>query len=248
MGVINIKNIYLVFILFIVLSNTIFSDQYLIQDYTENIENKFVFDFSIEDIYETSIKYNFLLEESTIKTSNIDEIINYFEFDQPGFNISYQKPKYIKDEMFILKNSNGFTITIDEYIYLTLRNLYTGIFFQNDNLISSFTFKIDDFSESYYSLGVKLNNSWISLQISDEKRIFVNYKNLYLNLLPIFDKIYIRSDEYILKYDDEKEDLYVDSIFFEKNNDSFYFRIPIEENIFIVYSSYGPGITFRIKI
>lgn len=248
MGVIIIKKYFLVFFLIIIFFGSVFSNQYLIQDYTENIKNKFVFDFSIEDIYETSIKYNFLLDDSTITTSNIDEIINYFEFDQPGFNISYQKPKYIKDEMFTLKNSNGFTITIDEYIYLTLRNLYTGIYFQNENLISSFTFKIDNFIESYFSLGIKLNDSWISMQIGDEKRIFMNYKNLYLNLLPLFDKIYIRSDEYVLKYDDEKEDLYVDSIFFEKNKDSFYFRIPIKENIFLVYSSFGPGITFRIKI
>jgi hypothetical protein len=76
----------------------------------------------------------------------------------------------------------------------------------------------------------------------------MNYKNLYLNLYPLFDKIYIRSDDYILKYDDEKEELYVESIYFEKYDDVFYFRIPINENLFLVYSTYGPGISFRIKI
>lgn len=234
--------------MFFLFFTNIFSSQFLIQDYTENLKNKFVFDFSIEDIYKTSIKYNFLINEKDIKSSKIDETINYFEFDQPGFNISYQKPKYINDELFIMKNSNGFTITIDYYIYLTLRNLYTGIYFENNNFISSFVFKLDDFSESFYSIGYKQNPFWISLQLSNEKRVFLNYKNLYLNLYPLFDKIYIRSDEYTVKYDNEKNYLYVDSIFFEKNKDYFYFRIPINNNIFLVYSSYGPGITFRLNI
>jgi hypothetical protein len=129
-----------------------------------------------------------------------------------------------------------------------LKNLYAGIYFENNNLISSFTFKINDFIDSYYSIGYKFNDFWFSLQLGDDKRILMNYKNLYLNLYPLFDKIYIRSDDYILKYDDEKEELYVESIYFEKYDDVFYFRIPINENLFLVYSTYGPGISFRIKI
>jgi hypothetical protein len=226
----------------------LFSAQFLIQDYTENIKNKFLFNISIEDIYETSIKYNFSFDEKEIKTSEIDEIINYFEFDQPGFNISYQKPEYIKDEMFVFNNSSSFTITIDYYIYLTLKNLYTGIYFENNNIISSFTFKLDNFFDSYYSIGYKNEDFWLSLQIGAGKKLLLNYKNMYLNLYPMFDKIYIRSDNYILKYDDENQDLYVDSIYFEKNEDVFYFRIPFKQNLFFVYSTYGPGIAFRIKI
>jgi len=236
------------FIILLISISISFSEQFLIQDYTENLKSKFLFDFSIEDVYQTSIKYNFILDEKNFYTSEIDEVINYFEFDQPGFNISYQKPKYIKDEMFVYSNSSSFTITIDQYIYLTLKNLYAGIYFENNNLISSFTFKINDFIDSYYSIGYKFNDFWFSLQLGDDKRILMNYKNLYLNLYPLFDKIYIRSDDYILKYDDEKEELYVESIYFEKYDDVFYFRIPINENLFLVYSTYGPGISFRIKI
>jgi hypothetical protein len=126
--------------------------------------------------------------------------------------------------------------------------LYTGIYFENNNIISSFTFKLDNFFDSYYSIGYKNEDFWLSLQIGAGKKLLLNYKNMYLNLYPMFDKIYIRSDNYILKYDDENQDLYVDSIYFEKNEDVFYFRIPFKQNLFFVYSTYGPGIAFRIKI
>jgi hypothetical protein len=63
-----------------------------LSDFTQTLKNEFIFDLKFEDIYETKFNFDFESLEDEVRLSNVDNVINYFKFDQAGFEFSYRNP------------------------------------------------------------------------------------------------------------------------------------------------------------
>jgi hypothetical protein len=239
-------------LIFIIINTFVFTSTFkLTNDYGKYLNNRMDFDIEFEDLYDTSLNYNFKLKEREFETSNLIDIFNYFDFSQPGFKIHY---RFIDDkkDIFYVKNSfDSFHMIIDDYIILNMKDLYFGIYFNKEYFSTSFWFKVNDFYDSAYALTLKNKDLFgISLNFQNHDiKPYLFFKNIYLNFENFnLNEIIIMEKEFNIYYNIKTGNLNINSFYFEKHEDNFIIRFPINKNIFLSYSNDGIGISISIQI
>lgn len=244
----------IIFILFIVISILSFSNKnfnkiLLIQDYGKTFKYSFDFEFKLEDIYSASISYDFNFKNNTVETSKINDIIKYIEFSQPGFEITYRKLNTITSPDLFKKNFFGYTIIMDNYILLSLNDLYAGINFQKGLFHSSYWINIRDLKDSEVNLGINNNKMGIDLSLfNTNKKITFYYRGLYIIMLKDNYELYILNKDFNFHFNKKNNTLNINSKFFSITENKFTFRVPLIENIYLLYTNDGLGLSFYIKV
>jgi len=221
-----------------------------LSDFTQTLKNEFIFDLKFEDIYETKFNFDFESLENEVRLSNADNIINYFKFDQAGFEFSYRNPGNRNDPYFLTESSDSFTMVLDDYFVLTFNDLKIGIIFKESLFNMSFWTEVTDLSQSKVALTIAAPNKLgISLGFEDIMKYYFRAGDLLFSLDDnALDSVYILNQDFQLEYNASNQSLLVDSIYFDKNNENFYFRIPVTKNLLLTYSNLGIGVSFYIEL
>jgi hypothetical protein len=221
-----------------------------LNDFTPALKTELVFDLKLKDIYETNVHYDFEFANNYINVSDIDDIVNYFKLSQPGFEISYRNPDGRRDPYFLMANNSGFMMILDDYINLSFKGLEVGIVFSESFLTVSYWNKITDLSQS--KVGITLsapNGLGISFGFQEKLRYYFHVGDLLFSLRSkSLDSVYILNKDFRLEYNSQDGKLTVNSIFFDKNDKNFYFRIPLNKSLFLTFSNLGYGVTFYIDL
>jgi len=226
------------------------SNVLFLSDFTQTLKNEFIFDLKFEDIYETKFNFDFESLENEVRLSNADNIINYFKFDQAGFEFSYRNPGNRNDPYFLTESSDSFTMVLDDYFVLTFNDLKIGIIFKESLFNMSFWTEVTDLSQSKVALTIAAPNKLgISLGFEDIMKYYFRAGDLLFSLDDnALDSVYILNQDFQLEYNASTQSLLVDSIYFDKNNGNFYFRIPVTKNLLLTYSNLGIGVSFYIEL
>ncbi|KUK83234.1 MULTISPECIES: hypothetical protein [Petrotoga] len=221
-----------------------------LSDFAGTLKNEFIFDLKFADIYETKFNFDFESLEDEVRLSNVDNIINYFKFDQVGFEFSYRNPGNRNDPYFLIGNFNSFSMVLDDYFVLTFSDLEFGVIFEESLFNMSFWTKVTDLSQSKVGLTIANSNKLgISLGFEDIMKFYFRAGDLLFSLDDnAVDSVYILNQDFLLEYNSSTKSLLVDSIYFDKNDENFYFRIPVTKNLFLIYSNLGTGISFYIEL
>ncbi|BBE30874.1 hypothetical protein OSSY52_10150 [Tepiditoga spiralis] len=244
----------IIFILFTIIITLSFSNNnsnkiFLVQDYGKTFKYSFDFKFKLEDIYSASINYEFKFINNTVETSKINDIIKYVEFSQPGFEITYRKLNSITSPDFFKKNFFGYTIVMDNYILLSLNDLYAGINFQKGLFHTSYWINTQNFENSEINIGINNNEIGIDLNLFNiNKKITLYYKGLYITMLKDNYELYILNRDFNFYFNKKNNTLNINSKFFSINENKFNIRFPLIENIYLLYSNNGFGLSFYLKI
>jgi len=249
------KKFPLIFILIILIISTLDfasspSKVLFLSDFTQTMKNEFIFDLKLEDIYETKFNFDFESLENEVLLSDVDNIIKYFKFDQAGFEFSYRNPGSRNDPYFLEENFNSFSMVLDDYIVLTFNELKVGVIFKESFFSMSFWTKMTDLSQSKVALGVTAPNKLgVSLGFEDSMKYYFRAGDLLFSLNHnALDSVYIFNRDFLLEYNASTQSLLVDSIYFDKNEENFYFRMPITKNLFLTYSNLGVGVSFYVEL
>lgn len=222
----------------------------ILTDFTPTLKTEFIFDLKLKDIYEAKVHYDFEFANDYIDVSDIGDIVNYFNLSQPGFEISYRNPNGRKDPFFLIENNSGFMMILDDYINISFNGLDIGIIFREDFLTVSYWNNLMDFSQS--KVGITLtapNGLGISFGFQDKLQYFFHAGDLLFSLNnKSLDSVYILNKDFRLEYNSASGKLTVNSVFFDKNDKNFYFRVPINKSLFLTYSNLGIGITFYVNL
>lgn len=223
---------------------------YLISDFNPSFKNKLIFDLKLEDVYESKLNFDFAILPNKVLFSEVEDIVKYFSFDQAGFEFSYRNPAERNDPYFLINNYNGFTMILDDFLVMTFDEPTFGIVFQEGFLGASFWAKISDISNSRFSLSLSSSNKLgFSLGFYQELEYYFKVGDLLFSLNnKALESVYFFNSEYSLEYHADTGLLIVNSIFFEKNKENFYFRVPINKNLFVTYSNLGLGISLYLNI
>jgi hypothetical protein len=242
------KKFFIVF--FVIISINLFSTRFLIQDYSSFYGNKFYFDFDLDAVYNSRLTYNFDLRENTIETSKNEDIFVYFNFFLPDFSISYRNINRIKTKTFVEKNFNGFVLFLDEYIFVSLTDLYIGVIFDTQNFDASYFVDIKDLSKSIVNFSLKNNLFSLSFEFSENKiSPFFSFGNIFFSIGKNgLGKVYFLSEEFYLYFDKNTDKFLVNSLYFDYKDDSFRFRLPVTNNLFFLYTNLGLGISFFLPL
>ncbi|MDY6894566.1 MAG: hypothetical protein SVO01_03985 [Thermotogota bacterium] len=214
------------------------------------MKNEFIFDLKFEDIYETKFTFDFEFLEDEVRLMNADNIINYFKFDQAGFEFSYRNPGNRNDPYFLTESFDSFTMVLDDYFVLTFNDLKIGIIFKESLFNMSFWTEVTNLSQSKVALTIAAPNKLgISLGFEDIMKYYFRAGDLLFSLDDnALDSVYILNQDFQLEYNASTQSLLVDSIYFDKNEENFYFRIPVTKNLFVTYSNLGIGVSFYIEL
>lgn len=221
-----------------------------LSDFTQTLKNEFIFDLKFEDIYETKFNFDFESLEDEVRLSNVDNVINYFKFDQAGFEFSYRNPGNRNDPYFLTESFDSFSMVLDDYFVLTFNDLKIGVIFKESLFNMSFWTKVTDLSQSKIALTLAIPNKLgISLGFEDIMKYYFRAGDLLFSLDDnALDSVYILNQDFLLEYNSSTKSLLVDSIYFDKNDENFYFRIPVTRNLFLTYSNLGIGVSFYIEL
>ncbi|PNS00071.1 hypothetical protein X928_05790 [Petrotoga miotherma DSM 10691] len=219
-------------------------------DFTQTLKNEFTFELKFEDIYETKFNFDFESLEDEVRLSNVDNVINYFKFDQAGFEFSYRNPGNRSDPYFLTENFDSFSMVLDDYFVLTFNDLKIGVIFKESLFNMSFWTEVIDLSQSKVALTIETpNDLGISLGFEDIMKYYFRAGDLLFSLDDnALDSVYILNQDFLLEYNASTQSLLVDSIYFDKNDENFYFRIPATKNLFLTYSNLGIGVSFYIEL
>ncbi len=127
-------------------------------DFTQTLKNEFTFELKFEDIYETKFNFDFESLEDEVRLSNVDNVINYFKFDQAGFEFSYRNPGNRSDPYFLTENFDSFSMVLDDYFVLTFNDLKIGVIFKESLFNMSFWTEVIDLSQSKVALTIETPN------------------------------------------------------------------------------------------
>lgn len=245
-------NTLIIFIFFIVGSISFSSsgEISILTDFTPILKNEFIFDLKLKDIYEGNIHFDFELGEDYISVSEINEIVNYFKLYQPGFEISYRNPMDRKDPYFLVENNSGFMMILDDFVNLSFNGLNFGIVFTESFLTISYWNKLIDLSQSKVGITLSFpNNFGITFGFEEKLKYYFKAGDLLFSLNKrSLDSVYILNKDFRLEYHAENGKLIVNSIFFDKNEKNFYFRIPLNKSLYLTYSNLGFGVTFYFDL
>jgi len=221
-----------------------------LSDFTQTLKNEFIFDLKFEDIYETKFTFDFEFLEDEVRLMNADNIINYFKFDQAGFEFSYRNPGNRNDPYFLTESFDSFSMVLDDYFVLTFNDLKIGIIFKESLFNMSFWTEVTNLSQSKVALTIAAPNKLgISLGFEDIMKYYFRAGDLLFSLDDnALDSVYILNQDFQLEYNASTQSLLVDSIYFDKNEENFYFRIPVTKNLFVTYSNLGIGVSFYIEL
>ncbi|POZ92828.1 hypothetical protein [Petrotoga halophila] len=221
-----------------------------LSDFTQTLKNEFIFDLKFEDIYETKFNFDFESLEDEVRLSNVDNVINYFKFDQAGFEFSYRNPGNRNDPYFLTESFDSFSMVLDDYFVLTFNDLKIGVIFKESLFNMSFWTKVTDLSQSKIALTLAIPNKLgISLGFEDIMKYYFRAGDLLFSLdNNALDSVYILNQDFLLEYNSSTKSLLIDSIYFDKNEENFYFRIPVTRNLFLTYSNLGIGVSFYIEL
>ncbi|PNS00977.1 hypothetical protein X927_01920 [Petrotoga mexicana DSM 14811] len=221
-----------------------------LSDFTQTLKNEFIFDLKFEDIYETKFNFDFESLEDEVRLSNVDNVINYFKFDQAGFEFSYRNPGNRNDPYFLTESFDSFSMVLDDYFVLTFNDLKIGVIFKESLFNMSFWTKVTDLSQSKIALTLAIPNKLgISLGFEDLMKYYFRAGDLLFSLdNNALDSVYILNQDFLLEYNSSTKSLLIDSIYFDKNEENFYFRIPVTRNLFLTYSNLGIGVSFYIEL
>lgn len=243
--------IRLIIILIISINSLVFSERYLIQDYSGTLNNKFAFNFSLDNVYESKITYNFEINQSRISPSKPEDIFVYFNFYLPDFSITYRYTDKIKNKTYIEKTFDSFILELDNYILLSLKDLYIGVSYVSEYIDAAFWVELFDLKNSLVDLTLKpINNMGLSFNFEENGITpFYFIDNMYFSLKDnSLNKVYFLYKKFYLKYDRENNDLRINSLFFDLIDNKFKFRFPISDYLFFLYTDLGIGISLMLPI
>ena len=218
----------------------------LLEDFTPILKNEITFKLTLEDIYQADISYYFEISNENIYFSNYDQIVNYFKFYQPGFEISYRNPEDRIDPYFLIENFDGFTMSLDNFMNFSFKNLNLGIIFDKSFFSMSYWTQLTDLSNSKVAMTFNTPKN-LGISIGFEEKVKYYFKAgdlLFSTNKNHIDSVYILNKDFRLKYESDTGKLTIDSLYFEKNENNFYFRIPLNKNLFFTFSNLGLGISF----
>jgi hypothetical protein len=141
-------------------------------------------------------------------------------------------------------------MVLDDYFVLTFNDLKIGVIFKESLFNMSFWTKVTDLSQSKIALTLAIPNKLgISLGFEDIMKYYFRTGDLFFSLDDnVLDSVYILNQDFLLEYNSSTKSLLVDSIYFDKNDENFYFRIPVTRNLFLTYSNLGIGVSFYIEL
>ncbi|HNV05158.1 MAG TPA: hypothetical protein PKH64_03460 [Petrotogaceae bacterium] len=244
------KNVFLICILLCSLS-FFGRESSIIADYKNSLQINFNFNFDLPDVYSGGLFYFIEFQNEKIKVSDIDQVINYIDFSQPGFEITYRYPKEIRSPTFIKTNYEFFSVNADNFLNLSLKELFFGINFSDKLLKSSYWIKFTDIQTSEFNIGIDNNSLGLYLNIGQNGvRPFFNLgKNIFFSVHDFFlDDLYIMTEEVIFRYSKSSGKLLINSLYFNYSNNIFSYRIPINDKLMFVISDLGFGISFILKV
>lgn len=257
----KMKMLLLLFGIFniIIFSNNVFFT------YTNNGEFKidYNFDFEAADLYVANISFFVSMNatsNSYIKVSNIDEVLNYLIFKQPGFSINYKyKRRDFNDPVYFYGSYQSFVISMENVYFnypvsYIVSNGMVGINLKND--FSNFFYWINlyDFSETslgfYYGNEMKIGVFVETIDKKNDCGIFVVFSNngiIAISQNKFFVEILNR--DISLFFDFENRNDYIRSFYYKNKKNKFEFSLPIiKNNLYLVINSdKSYGIKFNIN-
>lgn len=239
------------FLLYLLVSVTIFfGKNYITQDFSGIINNRFNFEFTLEDVYNAKINYSVSLLKNDIKVSGINDIIGYIDFSQPGFEITYRKTHKLKDAYFFTSNFDNFNVNIDDFILINLKDINVAVYSQNDDFYFTYWINIFDIKDSRYIFGYDTDKISFSLELGSNGRyIYAGNRNFMVKFKTVNKfKIFSYNKNYSFVVDTETGSLSINSDYFEYNSGNFYYRFPVNNYLYLTLTNYGPGLSFIIPI
>ncbi|GAB6188308.1 hypothetical protein JCM30566_00470 [Marinitoga arctica] len=233
--------------------------------YANNGEFKidYNFDFEATDLYVANISFFISMSPLTdnyIKVANIDEVLNYLIFNQPGFSINYKfKRKDFNDPIYFLGSFNSFVISLEKIYFnypisYIVSNGMIGINLKND--ISNFFYWINlyNFSETslggYYGDKIKVGLFAETIDKKSDYGVFFVFSNngiIIISKNNIYVEILNRDISLFFDFN-SKNNNYMRSLYYNDKKNKFEFNLPIiKNNLYLVINSNKYyGIKFNI--